>query len=229
VATLVAASFGNVPMLFTVALIQVFGTIWFLLNKSVGSIKIPKNLNALGKALRNPKVAAVTVLGLLFVGSFAGVEVGSVALFGKTLAGLMFAVFSLGSIVGGLLIAPRFKGPNALAVFIVISLVGYSAILIAPENPVWAAISLFIAGLGVAPVLGTLSLMIANGTSGSETVEAYGWTTAGQLVGFSAGSALAGIAIDIVDPIAALLVSVVFIVFTLIASLLITRTAKRSS
>jgi hypothetical protein len=40
---------------------------------------------------------------------------------------------------------------------------------------------------------------------------------------------LAGIAIDIVDPIAALLVSVVFIVFTLIASLLITRTAKRSS
>ena len=229
VATLVAASFGNVPMLFTVALIQVFGTIWFLLNKSVGSIKIPKNVNALGKALRNPKVAAVTVLGLLFVGSFAGVEVGSVALFGKTLAGLMFAVFSLGSIFGGLLIAPRFKGPNALSVFIVISLVGYSAILIAPENPVWAAISLFIAGLGVAPVLGTLSLMIATGTSGSETVEAYGWTTAGQLVGFSAGSALAGIAIDIVDPIASLLVSVVFSVFTLIAAFLITRTAKRSS
>jgi predicted MFS family arabinose efflux permease len=229
VATLVAASFGNIPMLITVALIQVFGTIWFLLNKSVGSIKIPKNKNALGKALRNPRVAAATVLGLLFVGSFAGVEVGSVALFGKTLAGLMFAVFSLGSIFGGLLLAPRFKGPNALSIFLVVTLIGYSAILIAPENPIWVAISLFVAGLGVAPTLGTLSLMIATGTSGSETVEAYGWTTTGQLVGFSAGSALAGIAIDIVNPTASLLVSVVFGVFTLIASLLITRTAKNES
>jgi len=229
VATLVAASFGNIPMLITVAMIQVFGTIWFLMNKSVGSIKIPKNKNALGKALRNPKVAAATVLGLLFVGSFAGVEVGSVALFGKTLAGLMFAVFSLGSIFGGLLLAPRFKGPNALSIFLVVTLIGYSAILIAPENPIWVGISLFVAGLGVAPTLGTLSLMIATGTSGSETVEAYGWTTTGQLVGFSAGSALAGIAIDIVNPTASLLVSVVFGVFTLIASLLITRTAKRES
>lgn len=227
VATLVAASFGNVPMMITVAGIQILGTIWFLLNKSVGSIKIPKNKNVLGKALRNPRVAAATVLGLLFVGSFAGVEVGAVALFGKTLAGIMFAVFSLGSIFGGLLLAPRFKGPNALTIFLAVTLLGYSAILIAPEEPLWVGLSLFVAGLGVAPALGTLSLMIATGTSGSETVEAYGWTTTGQLVGFSAGSALAGISIDIVDPTASLLVSVVFGAFTLIASVLISRGSKK--
>jgi MFS family permease len=227
VATLVAASFGNVPMMITVAGIQILGTIWFLLNKSVGSIKIPKNKNVLGKALRNPRVAAATVLGLLFVGSFAGVEVGAVALFGKTLAGIMFAVFSLGSIFGGLLLAPRFKGPNALTIFLAVTLLGYSAILIAPEEPLWVGLSLFVAGLGVAPALGTLSLMIATGTSGSETVEAYGWTTTGQLVGFSAGSALAGISIDIVDPTASLLVSVVFGAFTLIASVLISRASKK--
>jgi MFS family permease len=227
VATLVAASFGNVPMMITVAVIQMLGTIWFLLNKSVGSIKIPKNKSVLGKALRNPRVAAATVLGLLFVGSFAGVEVGAVALFGKTLAGIMFAVFSLGSIFGGLLLAPRFKGPNALTIFLAVTLLGYSAILIAPEEPLWVGFSLFVAGLGVAPTLGTLSLMIATGTSGSETVEAYGWTTTGQLVGFSAGSALAGISIDIVSPTASLLVSVVFGAFTLIASLLISRMSKK--
>jgi MFS family permease len=227
VATLVAASFGNVPMMITVAGIQILGTIWFLLNKSVGSIKIPKNKNVLGKALRNPRVAAATVLGLLFVGSFAGVEVGAVALFGKTLAGIMFAVFSLGSIFGGLLLAPRFKGPNSLTIFLAVTLLGYSAILIAPEEPLWVGLSLFVAGLGVAPALGTLSLMIATGTSGSETVEAYGWTTTGQLVGFSAGSALAGISIDIVDPTASLLVSVVFGAFTLIASVLISRGSKK--
>ena len=227
VATLVAASFGNVPMMITVAAIQILGTIWFLLNKSVGSIKIPKNKNVLGKALRNPRVAAATVLGLLFVGSFAGVEVGAVALFGKTLAGIMFAVFSLGSIFGGLLLAPRFKGPNALTIFLAVTLLGYSAILIAPQEPLWVGFSLFVAGLGVAPTLGTLSLMIATGTSGSETVEAYGWTTTGQLVGFSAGSALAGISIDVVNPTASLLVSVVFGAFTLIASLLISRASKK--
>ncbi len=228
VATLVAATFGNIPMMVTVAAIQVAGTIWFLVNKSVGSIKIPKNKNVLGKALRNPKVAAATVLGLLFVGSFAGVEVGSVALFGKVLAGVMFAVFSLGSIFGGLLLAPRVKGANALPIFLAVTLFGYSAILVAPSEPIWVGISLFVAGIGVAPALGYLSLMIATGTSGSETVEAYGWTTTGQLVGFSAGSALAGISIEIISPEAALLVSVVFGAFTLLAALLIARTSAKN-
>ncbi|MEY4944964.1 MAG: hypothetical protein RL384_908 [Actinomycetota bacterium] len=228
VATLVAATFGNIPMMVTVAAIQVAGTIWFLVNKSVGSIKIPKNKNVLGKALRNPKVAAATVLGLLFVGSFAGVEVGSVALFGKALAGVMFAVFSLGSIFGGLLLAPRVKGANALTIFLAVTLFGYSAILVAPSEPIWVGISLFVAGIGVAPALGYLSLMIATGTSGSETVEAYGWTTTGQLVGFSAGSALAGISIEIISPEAALLVSVVFGAFTLLAALLIARTSAKN-
>ncbi len=228
VATLVAASFGNIPMMITVAAIQVLGTIWFLVNKSVGSIKIPKNKNVLGKALRNPKVAAATVLGLLFVGSFAGVEVGSVALFGKALAGIMFAVFSLGSIFGGLFLAPRAKGGYALPIFLAVTLFGYSAILIAPREPLWVGISLFVAGIGVAPALGYLSLMIATGTSGSETVEAYGWTTTGQLVGFSAGSALAGISIEIINAESALLVSVVFGAFTLLAALIVSRAANRN-
>jgi MFS family permease len=226
VATLVAAQFGNVPMMLTVATIQVLGTMWFLFNQSVGKAVIPKTTSRLGKALKNPKVMSVTVLGLLFVGSFAGVEVGAVALFDKPTAGVMFALFSLGSIFGGLLIAPKVKGKGALTIFLIITLVGYLAILIDPANQYWVGASLFFAGLGVAPTLGTLSLMIATGTSGSETVEAYGWTTTGQLVGFSAGSALAGIAIDAVGAPSALLVSVVFGAFTLLAAFLVARGEK---
>lgn len=221
VATLVAASFGHVVMLITVALIQVAGTLWFLANQAVGKAKIPKTNSRLGKALKNPKVLAVTVLGLLFVGSFAGVEVGSVALFDKAVAGVMFAIFSLGSIAGGLVLAPRFRGKHALTIFLSITVVGYAAILIYPTSAIWVGCCLFAAGLGVAPTLGILSLMIATGTSGSETVEAYGWTTTGQLVGFSAGSALAGIAIDTVGSSASLLVSVVFGLFTILAALLV--------
>jgi MFS family permease len=229
VATLVAASFGHVAMLITVAVIQVAGTLWFLANSSVGKAKIPKTNSRLGKALKNPRVLAVTVLGLLFVGSFAGVEVGAVALFDKAVAGIMFALFSLGSIFGGLLLAPRFKGKNALTIFLIITVAGYAAILVAPTNAIWVGSCLFAAGLGVAPTLGILSLMIATGTSGSETIEAYGWTTTGQLVGFSAGSALAGIAIDAVGPSSSLLVSVVFGLFTILAAVLVARDSEITS
>jgi predicted MFS family arabinose efflux permease len=176
--------------------------------------------------LKNPAVTAVTFLGLLFVGSFAGVEVGAVALFDKTTAGLMFAVFSVGSLLGGFLLAPRIKSRSALPWFVGLTLVGYTAILVDPLNALWVGACLFVAGIGVAPTLGILALWVAQGTSGSETAEAYGWTTTGQLVGFSAGSALAGISIEAVAPPAALLVSVVFGVATLLAAIFAVRTMR---
>jgi predicted MFS family arabinose efflux permease len=104
-------------------------------------------------------------------------------------------------------------------VFLGITLVGYILIPLNSADPLWVGAALFIAGLGVAPTLGILALWVAEGTTGSETAEAYGWTTTGQLVGFSAGSALAGISVDAVAPEAALLVSVVFGVATLFAAL----------
>lgn len=226
VATLVAAQFGNMAMLWTIAAIQVFGSIWLLLNKSVASAKIPLSKTAVGRVLKNPAVTAVTFLGLLFVGSFAGVEVGAVALFEKSVAGVMFAVFSVGSLLGGFLLAPRVKSRRALPLFIGLTLAGYSLILVDPLNPFWVGGCLFIAGIGVAPTLGILALWVAEGTTGSETAEAYGWTTTGQLVGFSAGSALAGIAIETVSPPAALLVSIVFGVATLMAAIYAVRNSQ---
>jgi MFS family permease len=227
VATLVAAQFGNVAMLLTIGGIQIFGSIWLLLNKSVKTAKIPLSKTAVGRVLKNPSVTAVTFLGLLFVGSFAGVEVGAVALFDKSIAGVMFAVFSLGSLLGGFVIAPRAKSKYSLIWFVGLSLIGYTALLFSPYDPIWVGSWLFIAGIGVAPTLGILALWVAEGTTGSETAEAYGWTTTGQLVGFSAGSALAGIAIDTASAPAALIVSVVFGVATLLASIYAVRELKR--
>lgn len=228
VATLVAAQFGNLAMLWTIAFIQIFGSIWLLLNKSVAQAKIPLSKTAVGRVLKNPAVTAVTFLGLLFVGSFAGVEVGAVALFEKSVAGVMFAVFSVGSLLGGFLLAPRVKSRRALPLFIGLTLAGYSLILVDPLNAIWVGGCLFVAGVGVAPTLGILALWVAEGTTGSETAEAYGWTTTGQLVGFSAGSALAGIAIDTVAPPAALLVSIVFGLATLLAAIYAVRNSQRS-
>lgn len=220
-ATILAAQFGNLVMMYTLAAIQITGTAWFILNKSVAKAVIPKSDSRVGKVLRNKNVTAVTLLGLLFVGSFAGIEVGAVALFDKTVAGAMIAIFSVGSFIGGFWLGPKVKSKRALTIFLGIVMLGYSLIFLMPENPIWMGISLLIAGLGVAPALGYLSLWVAEGTRPGETAEAYGWTTTGQLVGFSAGSAIAGIAIDTISPSAALLVSVAFGVATLLASLLV--------
>lgn len=220
-ATILAAQFGNLVMMYTLAAIQITGTVWFILNKSVAKAVIPKSESRVGKVLKNKNVTAVTLLGLLFVGSFAGIEVGAVALFDKTVAGAMIAIFSVGSFIGGFWLGPKVKTKHALTVFLGIVMLGYSLIFVVPENPLWMGISLLIAGLGVAPALGYLSLWVAEGTKPGETAEAYGWTTTGQLVGFSAGSALAGIAIDTISASAALLVSIAFGLATLLASLLV--------
>lgn len=218
-ATVLAAQFGNLVMLYALAVIQITGTTWFLLNKSVAGSKIPKSEGQVGKVLKNPAVTSVTLLGLLFVGSFAGIEVGAVAMFDKTIAGALIATFSVGSFIGGFWLGPKIKSRYALTIFLAIVLFGYALVFIAPSNPVWMALSLLVAGLGVAPALGHLSLVVAQGTKPSETAEAYGWTTTGQLVGFSAGSALAGIAIDTISPASALLISIAFGLATLLASI----------
>ena len=220
VITLIAAQFGNLPILITISVIQATGSIWFIANKEVGSTKIPRTTDAYGKVLKNRIVSIMTFMGLLFIGSFAGLEVGAVAIFEEAIAGLLIAVFSIGSVLGGVFIGGRANSKYALSLLIALVLVGFSMMLIFPYNPYWVGLSLFIAGIGVAPTLGIMALTISGGTKPSEIAEAYGWQTTGQLVGISIGSALAGIAVDFISPVAAFAVSVIFGVGTLLAALL---------
>lgn len=220
VATLVAAQFGNLMMIYVMVIIQLTGSAWFIALQEVAKANIAKTESRLGKVLKNPTVALVTVLGLLLVGSFAGVEVGAVALFDKAVVGAILAVFSLGSFIGGFTLGALPRNQWSLTWFVGLVLFGYSLSMLNPANPWWMAFALFVSGLGVAPALGTLALWVAQGTQRGETAEAYGWVTTGQLVGFSAGSALAGIAIDTVSPPAAILVSIVFGLATLLAAAL---------
>ncbi len=79
-----------------------------------------------------------------------------------------------------------------------------------PTNAIWLGLTLFVAGRGIAPAFGRLGSMVANNVSMKDAPEAYGWINTGQLVGYSAAAALAGIAIDTVDASAALLVALTF-------------------
>jgi len=209
-ATVLAAQFSSSFAVTTMAVLQMIGSGWFLLNKEVRTIEIPNSSSKMGGVLKNKVILANVILGLLLVASFAGVEVGTVGLLDPATAGLVIASLSVGSLAGGLLLGNRAKSRWALTQFSILTLVGYSLAFIFPTSALWLAICWFIAGIGIAPALGALGAIISVSLKMSETAEAFGWVNTGQLVGYSAAAALAGIAIDTISPIASFMVAVVF-------------------
>ena len=209
-ATVLAAQINTAFGVHVMAALQIVGAWAFIANKEVSKIAIPKSGRKIGGVLKNKVVFANLILGMLLIGSFSGVEVGTVAILGKELAGPVIAVFSVGSIIGGLILGNRNKGKWALTRFLALISFGYALIFLNPADPIWMSVAWFIAGLGIAPALGTMSAIIGVTVKTSDAPEAYGWAGTGQLMGYSAGAALAGIAIDVVSPTASLLIAIVF-------------------
>lgn len=218
-ATVIAATFYPAITLILMAVIQVAGSAWFLSNKEITGLKIPAASSRLGGVLKHRTVFSLVIIGTLLVGSFSGVEVGTVAILDLSTAGWVIAALSLGSMVGGFAMGPRAKTKFALTKFMTLVTAGYLLAFLLPNNPWWLALCWFIAGLGIAPILGLLSVSVSRVLSLGDTAEAYGWINTGQLMGYSAGAAVAGIAIDTVSPQSALLVSAVCGVATLVAAL----------
>lgn len=209
-AAFIASVSNTTVVVLLMAAIQIIGTSWFSFNREVRDLDIPRSEGKVGKVLRNELVYVNAIIGLLMVGSFSGIEVGAVAILPKAEAGIALAALSVGSILGGLLIANRVRGKYALIGFLGLIAVGYGLSFINPTNAIWLGTSFFIAGLGIAPAFGRLGAMVANNIPMSQAAEAYGWINTGQLVGYSAAAALAGIAIDTVGDVSALLVAFIF-------------------
>jgi MFS family permease len=220
-ATVLAAQISTGFAVIVMATVQISGALLFLANKEVSTLVIPKSTRRMGGVLKSKIVLANVIIGLLLVGSFSGVEVGSVAILdNKALAGAVIAALSIGSILGGLVLGPRAKTKWALSKFIIIILVGYVLVFLNPTDPLWMALCFFIAGIGIAPALGVLGAIVATSLKLGDTTEAYGWIGTGQMMGFAAGAALAGIAIETVSPESALLIALVFGIATLIVSIM---------
>lgn len=220
-ATLLAAQVSTAFAVIVMGFMQIFGSLMFLANKEVQEIVIPASTKKMGGVLKNKIVIANVIVGMLLVGSFSGVEVGSVAVLdNKALAGAVIAALSVGSILGGVFLGPRARTRWALSKYLVIILVGYSLVFINPTDALWLAICFFIAGIGIAPALGVLGAIVATSLKMSDTAEAYGWIATGQLMGFAAGAALAGIAIETVSPESSLLIALVFGVATLLVAVM---------
>jgi MFS family permease len=219
-ATFLAAWVNSTFTLLGMAGLQIIGTVWFTLNREIKQISSEEAAGRFGSVLKNSTVVSNSIIGMLLVGSFAGVEVGTIALLPKAEAGIVVAMLSMGSIAGGLLFGGRAKTSWALAKYMAVMSLGFGLALMHPTDAIWLSACWFFAGLGIAPALGFLSTIISISLPASETSEAYGWVNTGQMVGYSVGSALAGLAIDSISRASSLLVAVVFAILTLAVSVM---------
>ena len=230
IATFAAAQVSTVFAMVLMAAIQAVGIALFLTDKNVVGTKIEKTEKQIGHVMKNRTVIVMIILGSVLVASFAGMEIPTVALLDKSLAGAVVAVFSIGSIVGGLALGHRQPGKWTVPILFVVAIVGYALSQIAPENPVWLSICWFIGGIAVAPLLGTVNMMISVSTNEADALEAYGWLNTGQLLGYAAASVSVGFLIDNVSAASGLWVAIGFAIIGLCVSLVgIESMPKRTS
>ena len=195
--TFVATQAGTVVGLLLVVVVLVAGGAWFILSPEVGRVRIPRSKRSFGTVLTRPPILIATVIGFLLIGSFAAVEAAVVATFdhGGIEAGIVLAVFSIGSLIGGFAFGHLPMGPWAMARRLTVVTVGL-ALTSLWVDAWWIGATLFAAGIGIAPALGTLSAVTTASVKFSDTAEAFGWIGTGQLIGAAVGSAVAGFLID---------------------------------
>jgi MFS family permease len=209
-ATFIAAFTNTTVGIVVMGVIQITGAFWFSSNREIRSVEIPKSKRRLGGVLRSRIVVSNAIIGALLIGSFSGVEIGTVAVFtDKATAGIIVGVLSVGSLLGGFLFGHRSKTRWALSRYLMVVFVGFGMVFIAPDSAVWVSIAWFIAGLGIAPALGLLGAIIGASVKTADAPEAYGWVGSGQMIGYAGAAAIAGFSIDLIAPEAALLVAVV--------------------
>lgn len=200
VTTFVATQIGTVHAIVLALVFLIGGGAWFLTSPELGRVRIPRSRRRMGAVLGRKPVLLSTATGFLLVGACAAIEAGVVATFGHggPDAGIVLAVFAVGSLVGGLAFGHTPISPWSLGrrMFVVFIGMGLACILL---DFWWLAITLFVAGIGIAPALAVMFSIVSASVKFSETAEAYGWIGTGQLIGAAIGSALAGFMIDAYD------------------------------
>ncbi|MBT2498051.1 MFS transporter [Agromyces sp. ISL-38] len=197
VTTFVSTQIGTEWGILLAAALMIGGGAWFIASPELGRVRIPRSKRRLGVVLTRPPVLLATVVGFLLIGAAAAIEAGVVAVFGHdgANAGIVLAIFSIGSLAGGLFLGHVPIGPWSTARRMFIVFAG-TALAAFSMDFWWLAVTLFIAGIGLAPALAVLFGIVSASVKFSDTAEAYGWVGTGQLIGAALGSALAGFLID---------------------------------
>ena len=165
-------------------------------------------------ALRGPGVRTLLgVIGLVAVSvGMIEVCVPAVAehLGSRALSGLFLALWSGGSMLGGLVAGALTGGrPVERRMVVVLSLValGLAPLVVAMVAVLPFAACMVLAGLGFAPALACLYLLVDRSAPDGTVTEAFTWMTSAITSGSAAGSALAGVIIQRSGPRTALLLA----------------------
>ena len=226
ITTFIATQISTVLAILLAVVFLVGGGIWFIATPEVGRVRIPRSKRRLGVVLARPPVLLATVTGFLLIGACAAIEAGVVATFGDDgpESGIILSLFAIGSLSGGLALGHVPIGPWAMARRMFLVFVGM-ALAALSLNFWWLAVTLFVAGIGIAPALAVMFAIVSSSVKFSETAEAYGWVGTGQLIGAAFGSAAAGFMIDAFDAPGAFWVTVGFA----LAGFLVPAIFRRSS
>jgi MFS family permease len=149
-------------------------------------------------ALRSPGIRAVLATIVLLAAAFGTVEVTVVAeaeqLGSRALAGPLLALWAVGSIVGGLVFGARAseRGPEQRMVGLLALVVAGIALLSVAAGLVQLAAGMVLAGLGIAPAIACLYLLVDRLAPAGTVTEAFTWVTTAFSSGIAAGQALGG-------------------------------------
>jgi MFS family permease len=148
--------------------------------------------------LRSPGIRAVLATIVLLATAFGTVEVTVVAgaeqLGSRTLAGPLLALWAAGSMVGGLAFGSRAsdRGPERRMIGLLALVVAGIALLAVATGLVQLAAGMVLAGLGIAPAIACLYLLVNRLAPAGTVTEAFTWVTTAFATGFAVGNALGG-------------------------------------
>jgi len=148
--------------------------------------------------LRSPGIRAVLATIVLLAAAFGTVEVTVVAdaeqLGSRTLAGPLLALWAVGSMAGGLVFGARAsdRGPEQRVVGLLTLVVAGIALLSVATGLVQLGAGMVLAGLGIAPAIACLFLLVDRLAPAGTVTEAFTWVTTAFASGVAAGNALGG-------------------------------------
>lgn len=207
-ATFLAASVSTAAPLFLSAGVTITGTCWFLLGAKRFKPRIGSSTSSFGSVLKNRAVILAIAASGALVASFMALEVGIIAdLGGGLMAGVAIAIGSVGSLIGGLAFGHRRLGVAGVVGALTVVAVGTALFGVADSIPLQFT-ALFFSGMGFAPAMSVLYIMVSQETAEHAASEAFGWLTSAALVGGALGTAIAGVATDAYGSTGAITVSV---------------------
>jgi predicted MFS family arabinose efflux permease len=157
-------------------------------------------------ALRSAGVLMLMSVSLGIGIAIAAIELGMTALAtdhdARALAGALIAAQAAGSLVGGLAYGSRDWGPDAPRRLALLALVMAltMAPLVAASSLASAFVLMLISGVALAPTVSVLYVLLDSVAPRGTATEATGWVLTAFVVGASAGTALAGVAVNASGP-----------------------------